>query len=43
MLRTVELYQIYENMMVELYYKFRYGSSWRWYQLNYEVNREFLP
>ena len=43
MLQVVELYQIYENMMVELYYKFRYGHAWRWYQLNYEVNREFLP
>jgi hypothetical protein len=43
MLQVVELYQIYENMMVELYYKFRYGNAWRWYQLNYEVNNEFLP
>jgi hypothetical protein len=43
MIQVVELYQIYENMMVELYYKFRYGHAWRWYYLNFEVNREFLP
>lgn len=28
---------------VELYYKTRYGASWRWYYLNWEQGQEFLP
>jgi hypothetical protein len=31
------------DLWVENYYKMRYGPSWRWYWLNYEVNGEFLP
>lgn len=28
---------------MELYYKTRYGASWRWYYLNWEQGQEFLP
>lgn len=43
MLKSVELYKIYADSMIELYFKLRYGHGWRWYYLNSEVNREFLP
>lgn len=38
-----QIWQAYQAPYVELYYKMRYGPSWRWYYLNWEVNGEFLP
>jgi hypothetical protein len=38
-----EIWRAYQAAYVELYYKMRYGPSWRWYFLNWEVNGEFLP
>jgi hypothetical protein len=43
MLKTVELYKIYADATIELYFKLRYGHGWRWYYLNWEQNKEFLP
>ena len=42
-MQVVELFEIYQNMMIELYFKLRYGHGWRWYYLNWEQNKEFLP
>jgi hypothetical protein len=28
--------------MLQEYFKLRYGASWQWYWLNYEINQEIL-
>jgi hypothetical protein len=37
-----ELSQWYVDRWVETYYIIKYGHHWRWYYLNWEMNREFL-
>ena len=39
----LEIAKIWQDYWVEIYYKSRYGPSWRWYYLNWEQNGEFLP
>jgi hypothetical protein len=37
------LVKFWQDRIIESYYKMRYSHSWRWYQLNWEENGEFLP
>jgi hypothetical protein len=37
-----ELIAIWADLWLELYFKLRYGPSWRWYWLNWETNQEIL-
>ena len=36
-------WKFYQDRWIEIYYKMRYGPSWRWYYLNWEQNGEFIP
>ena len=35
-------YRIWYDAWLEIYFKLKYGPSWRWYWLNYEQNGEIL-
>jgi hypothetical protein len=37
-----ELIRLWADLYLELYFKLRYGPSWRWYWLNWETNQEIL-
>ena len=34
--------EFYQSQLIELYYRTKYGHSWRWYYLNWETGSEFL-
>lgn len=41
-LRPTEIIDDFVNLFVYNYIRWRYGSSWRWYWLNWQQEKEIL-